>query len=50
MENQVLNNLNSVKVEIIQGISALANTKENELPLVRMLGYVEGLADRGGKK
>lgn len=46
MEKQVLNNLSSIKIEIIQGISALANIKENELPLVRMLGYIEGLADK----
>lgn len=46
MEKQILNNLSSVKLEIIQGIVKCENTKENENLLFKMAGYIECLADK----
>ncbi|MDE6182287.1 MAG: hypothetical protein K2F59_03685 [Eubacteriales bacterium] len=46
MKNKELNNLSSIKLEIIQCISKCEDTKENEKLLFKMAGYIECLADK----
>lgn len=50
MENQIFRNLSDIKLDIINGIIKCNNTKENENLLFKLAGYVECLADKGGKK